>query len=91
MSLKVYEFWFPAMARSASILAKDYDAASAAASKIAAGWQLTASRSARIGDLRPGAVTAVAIDGLKNDAEYWDRRRTYGDASRQVLSYLRSL
>lgn len=28
------------------------------------------------------------LDGLKNDARYWDLRRTYGDNSVEVLRYL---
>lgn len=28
---------------------------------------------------------------LSNDVRYWDLRRTHGDASDEVLSYLRSI
>lgn len=30
------------------------------------------------------------VQGLQNDAEYWDRRRTYGDHSVEVLRHLRA-
>lgn len=29
------------------------------------------------------------LNGLSNDARYWDLRRTYGDYSREVLTHLR--
>lgn len=29
------------------------------------------------------------LDGLKNDARYWDLARTYGEYSREVLLHLR--
>lgn len=32
----------------------------------------------------------AALDGLTNDARYWDLRRTYGDYSPEVLRYLRA-
>ena len=33
---------------------------------------------------------AKQIPGLRNDARYWDLRRTYGDYSREVLLHLRA-
>lgn len=33
---------------------------------------------------------AASLDGLNNDARYWDLRRTYGDYSPEVLSHLQS-
>lgn len=31
---------------------------------------------------------ASQLNGLANDARYWDLRRTHGDFSREVLSHL---
>ena len=36
------------------------------------------------------AQLAAKLEGLKNDARYWDLRRTYGDYSREVLLHLES-
>lgn len=37
------------------------------------------------------ARVSAAGMSLANDARYWDLRRTHGDASDEVLSYLRSI
>lgn len=50
-------------------------------------WRYTAVRIAKVRDLRSKAVN-IAIDGLNNDARYWELRRTYGDASIQVLRHI---
>lgn len=36
-------------------------------------------------------LRACGVEGLSNDARYWDLRRTYGDYSREVMLYLRAL
>lgn len=89
MVIQHHTFWLPERCVTFTALGP-YGAAIAALSATYPGahWRHNAVRNARVRDLRRGAVSAIAIAGLANDARYWDLVRAYGEASREVLRHL---